>query len=482
MGIWGLSFDQILALFGILLLGSVLASKASAKLGIPALVLFIILGMIAGSDGPGGLHFDNYKFAQLLGSVALAFIIFSGGLDTHFDSVRPLFWRALSLSTIGVGITCGLVALFGIYVLGFSVMEGLLLGAIVSSTDAAAVFSVLRARSINLRRKLIPLLELESGSNDPTAVFLTLGFIQIIQKPELSPWMLVGSFFVQMVVGFAFGWLTGQLGRWLMTHIRLEYDGLYPAISIAIVLLTFGGSHSVGGNGYLAVYVSGLMLGRSNFLHRLSLIQFHDGVAWLMQIAMFITLGLLCYPHKLLEVAGVGLLLAFALMLVARPIAVYAALALAKMRKRERLFIAWGGLRGAVPIILAIFPLLSGVPKSEEMFHLVFFVVMVSVLVQGTTLPLVAKWLKVVVPPSENVFLPKAGSDLIEVSVEHGSRAAGQMVVNLGLPSTALLVLLRRGEAAYVPRGSTILQPEDLITLATRKQDGEELRKIFEKL
>jgi cell volume regulation protein A len=477
---WGLDFNQMLALAGILLLGSVLASKASAKLGIPALVLFIVLGMLAGSDGPGGLHFEDYKFAQLLGQVALALIIFSGGLDTQWDSVKPIIWRAVSLSTFGVAISCGLVAWFCVQFLGFSWVEGLLLGAVVSSTDAAAVFSVLRARAINLRRRLIPTLETESGSNDPMAVFLTVAFIQLIQRPESSPWSMAGMFLLEMAVGLVFGWVMGRMARWLMAHIRLEYDGLYPAITIAVVLLTFGGSHLLLGNGYLAVYVLGLTLGKENFLHRLSLIQFHDGLAWLMQIAMFLTLGLLSYPTKLGEIAGAGLLLAFFLMLVARPVSVYASLAFFRMRRRERLFIAWGGLRGAVPIILAIFPLLSGVPKSEEMFHLVFFVVMVSVLVQSTTLPAMAKLLGVVVPPDKDVWLPKAGSDLIEVVVADGSRADGQMVVNLGLPSTALLVLLRRREKGYVPRGSTILQAGDLITIATRKQDGEELRKVFE--
>jgi cell volume regulation protein A len=477
---WGLDFNQMLALAGILLLGSVLASKASAKLGIPALVLFILLGMLAGSDGPGGLHFEDYKFAQLLGQVALALIIFSGGLDTQWDSVKPIVWRAVSLSTLGVAISCGLVAWFCVQFLGFSWVEGLLLGAIVSSTDAAAVFSVLRARAINLRRRLIPTLEAESGSNDPMAVFLTIAFIQLIQRPESSPWSMAGMFLLEMAVGLVFGWVMGRMARWLMAHIRLEYDGLYPAITIAVVLLTFGGSHLLLGNGYLAVYVLGLTLGKENFLHRLSLIQFHDGLAWLMQIAMFLTLGLLSYPTKLGEIAGAGLLLAFFLMLVARPVSVYASLAFFRMRRRERLFIAWGGLRGAVPIILAIFPLLSGVPKSEEMFHLVFFVVMVSVLVQSTTLPAMAKLLGVVVPPDKDVWLPKAGSDLIEVVVADGSRADGQMVVNLGLPTTALLVLLRRREKGYVPRGSTILQAGDQITIATRKQDGEELRKVFE--
>ncbi len=478
--IWGLAFDQVLALLGLLLLASVLASKASAKLGVPALVLFILLGMLAGAEGPGGLQFKDYKFAQLLGELALALIIFSGGLDTNWDSVKPLIWRALSLSTIGVAITCGLVAIFAVYLLNFSIYEGLLLGAVVASTDAAAVFSVLRARSINLRRRLIPLLEIESGSNDPMAVFLTISFIQLVKAPDSNLLGLAGSFVIQMAVGLFMGWLMGRVGRWFLANVRLEYDGLYPAISFAMVLLAFGGSHIIGGNGYLAVYVCGLTLGKTNFLHRLSLIQFHDGVAWLMQIAMFITLGLIAVPSKLLQVAGIGLLLAFALMLVARPVAVYIALLFAKMRRRERIFVSWGGLRGAVPIILAIFPLLEGVPKADLIFNLVFFVVMVSVLVQSTTLPLVARLLGVVVPPSKSEYLPHAGSDLVVVSVENGARADGKMVVNLGLPSTALLVLLKRGASSYVPRGSTIIRAGDEITLATRKQDGSELRRIFE--
>jgi cell volume regulation protein A len=478
--LWGLDFNQTLALFGIFLLGSVLASKASAKLGIPALVLFIVLGMLAGSDGPGGLHFENYKFAQLLGELALAFIIFSGGLDTDWETVRPIMWRGISLSTLGVGITCGLVALFATAVLQFSIYEGLLLGAVVSSTDAAAVFSVLRARSIKLRRRLIPLLEFESGTNDPTAVLLTITFIEVLQKPDVSGWALVGGFVLQMVLGLLVGWITGRAARWMMSNVRLEYDGLYPAMSMAMVLLAFGGSHTIGGNGYLAVYISGLTMGRRNFLHRLSLIQFHDGLAWLMQIAMFLTLGLLSYPSKLVKVTSVGLLLALFLVLIARPIAVYVALLFARMKRRERIFIAWGGLRGAVPIILAIFPLLSGVPKSEEMFHLVFFVVLVSVLLQSTTLTLVAKWLGVVLPNVNGEPLPEAGTELIDVQVMPGSWADGKMVVNLGLPTTSLLVLLKRRNASYVPRGSTTIQSGDSITLATRKQDGDDLRKLFE--
>jgi cell volume regulation protein A len=384
----------LLAASGLLLL-SVIASKASERLGVPALLLFLVIGMLAGSDGLGGIHFDNPWLAQSLGVVALAFILFAGGMDTEWVVVRSQFGRGLALSTLGVAITAGLVGGFAVTVIGMSWLEGLLIGAIVSSTDAAAVFAVMRSRSVSLRGPLKPLLELESGSNDPMAVFLTLGLLSLMTGASTSAIDLVPMFARQMTLGAAIGYGVGKLMVLLINRLRLEYDGLYPVLTLSLVLLIYSGSAWLGGNGFLAVYLAGLVMGNSDFVHKRSLMRFHDGLAWLMQIAMFLTLGLQVFPAQLVSVAGTGLLLALFLMVCARPVAVFLTLAFTALTLRERTMVAWVGLRGAVPIILATFPLLAGIPQATMIFNLVFFIVLTSVLLQGTSIPLVARWLQV---------------------------------------------------------------------------------------
>lgn len=384
----------LLAVSGLLLL-SVFASKASERLGVPVLLLFLIIGMLAGSDGPGGIHFDNPTLVQSLGVVALAFILFAGGVDTEWSSMRRVFVMGLVLSTLGVAITAGLVALFATTALHLSWHEGLLIGAIISSTDAPAVFAVMRSRRVGLRGVLKPLLELESGSNDPMAVFLTLGMISLIIGSSASAIDLIPMFVRQMVIGAALGYGVGKLAVSLINRLRLEYEGLYPVLTVSLVLLTYSGSAWLGGNGFLAVYLAGLMMGGSDFSHKASLLQFHNGLAWLMQIAMFLTLGLQVFPSQLVPVAGVGLLLALFLMIVARPVAVFLTMSAAPLSLRETTMVAWVGLRGAVPIVLATFPLVAGVPEANSIFHLVFFIVLTSVLVQGASIPLVARWLGV---------------------------------------------------------------------------------------
>jgi potassium/hydrogen antiporter len=478
--------EQTLIVVAALLLLSVFASKMSARMGVPALVLFIVIGMLAGAEGPGGIAFEDAQFAQAIGTVALAFILFAGGLDTDWPLVRPIVWRGIALSTLGVLFTTLFVGLFAHYVLGFGLLVGLLLGAIVSSTDAAAVFGVLRTRRIALKHRLTPLLELESGTNDPMAVFLTLALTSAAVGGLVSPGAftasLIESFALQMTVGGAIGLVFGHAAVWLVNHLRLEYDGLYPAVTLAVVCVTFGGAQYIGGNGFLAVYVVGLVMGSRNFLHKIGLIQFHDGLAWLMQIAMFLALGLLVNPSQLVPVLGIGLLLSFFLMLLGRPAAVFLSLLFARMRKRDRFFVSWAGLRGAVPIILATFPLIAGVPEAPLLFNIVFFVVLSSVAVQGTTLGLAARWLNVAVQPHvEPGHQPSPHRDaLLEVAVAPGSHAAYAQVVNLGLPRTALLVLLQRGEETFIPRGSTVVLPGDVIHIATRKEDRDQLRALFE--
>lgn len=476
-----LTTELALVLVGAFLLLGVLASKASSKLGIPGLLLFIGIGMLAGSDGPGGIAFDNFALTKVIGTLALACILFAGGLDTDWNAIRPVLWRGLSLSTVGVLASALMVGFFAHWFLGLSLLEGLLLGAIVSPTDAAAVFGVLRSQGLNLRHRIAPLLEFESGTNDPLAVFLTAGLTHLLANPGEGAATLLTAFLTQMPIGLVIGVAAGEIAVRLINRIRLEYDGLYPVITIALLSLTFGGAHLMGGNEFLAVYVAGLTMGRKNFLHKLSLLQFHDGLAWLMQIVMFLALGLLSYPSQLAQVAGAGIALSLFLVFVARPVTVFISLALTRMTKRAKFVVAWAGLRGAVPIILATFPLMAGEPKAPLMFNLVFFVVLVSVMVQGTTLPFVCRWLGVLQKsPVESKELRRAkGSELLEVTLGAGSEAVGKMMVQLPLPRTALAVLLKRDGERYIPKGGTVLREGDVLLIATRKEDEGELRAMF---
>lgn len=468
------TIEYLLLGASILLLVSVLASKASSRLGIPVLLLFLAIGMFAGSDGPGGIHFDNPSLAQSLGVVALAFILFAGGLDTEWASVQSQLGRGVVLSTLGVAITAGLVGLFATTVVGFSWLEGLLIGAIVSSTDAAAVFAVMRSRDVSLRKPLKSLLELESGSNDPMAVFLTIGLISLITGASTSVLDLVSMFIRQMVVGAAIGYGTGKLMVVLINRLRLEYDGLYPVLTLSLVLLTYSGSAWLGGNGFLAVYLAGLMMGNRDFIHKRSLLRFHDGLAWLMQIAMFIALGLQVFPTQLVPVAGIGLFFALFLMIFARPVAVFLTLAFTRLSLREKTMIAWVGLRGAVPIVLATFPLLAGIPQAAMMFNLVFFIVLTSVLLQGTSIPLVARWLQVDEPMDRRldaspVWDAPSGlkSGLIEMTIPQASAAVGKRLLDLELPKEALVILIGRKGRCFVPDGSTVLETNDSLLVFT---------------
>lgn len=461
----------------VLLLVSVLVSKVSDRFGIPALLLFLGLGMLAGSEGIGGIYFDDPALAQFIGVIALVLILFSGGLDTNWKSVRPVILEGVLLSTLGVLITAFVVGFFISRLLSFSVLESLLLGAIISSTDAAAVFAVLRSKGINLKGKLTPLLELESGSNDPMAIFLTVGMLQLITQPQSSIFQLVRLFLTQMTLGAVMGFGMGRLLIPLINRLRLGYDGLYPVLTLSWVFLTFGITDQLGGSGFLAVYLCGIVLGNYDFIHKRQLMRFHDGLAWLMQITMFVTLGLLVFPSRLVPVAGIGLLIAILLMLLARPVSVFLSLAFRPVSWRQKAFLSWVGLRGAVPIILATFPLLAGISNADAIFNVVFFVVLTSVLFQGTSISLVARWLKVDAPVFTKrrypiQVTPMAGlkGELKELYVPPYSPAVGKAIVEMGLPDDFLVILVARGNEFLVPSGSTILQAEDILLTLSENQ------------
>jgi cell volume regulation protein A len=482
-----IGIENIFVGTAILLLLSIIGSKTSGRLGVPALLFFLIIGMLAGSDGPGGIHFDDPWLAQSLGVLALAFILFSGGLDTDWRIVKSVLWKGIALSTLGVLGTACLVGWFSTTILNFSLLEGLLLGAIVSSTDAAAVFSILRSKKVSLKGPLEPLLELESGSNDPMAVFLTIGFIHLLTHADASLVDFVPMFFSQMVVGAALGYGIGRAAVFVTNHLRLEYEGLYSVFTLTVVLLTYGVTASLGGNGFLAVYLAGLVMGNSDFIHKRSIMRFHDGLAWLMQIAMFLALGLLVFPSRLVPVAGVSLLVSLFLMIVARPVSVLAILLPAKMNFREKTMVSWVGLRGAVPIVLATFPLLAKLPNAGMIFDIVFFIVLTSVLLQGTTIPMMARWLRVGVPlpPKRQLHVEIRPScnlknELVEITIPSNSAVVGKQIVELGLPPGTLIVLISRNGECFAPGGGTVLAGNDSVLLFGGSADMPRIRSILE--
>ncbi|QPC84203.1 potassium/proton antiporter [Phototrophicus methaneseepsis] len=476
----------IFLIVAVLLIASIVASKLANRFGVPALLLFILIGISIGSEGFGGIEFDNPQLTQSVGVLALVFILFSGGMDTRWQSVKMALGEGLLLSTVGVLITALSVGWLAQAFLGFTWPTGILLGATMASTDAAAVFSVLRGKSVGLKGKLRPVLELESGSNDPMAVFLTLGMIQLITTPATQLGDLLVLFVVQMSLGLVIGILSGYLMRAAINQLRLEYDGLYPVLTISFVLLCYGLTTLMGGNGFLAIYLCGLVLGRSDFIHKNSLLQFHDGIAWLMQIIMFIILGLQVFPSRLLDVALVGFFVAAFMIVIARPLSVFIALAPVRMSLQEKVFISWVGLRGAAPIILATFSQLAAIEMPVPIFDLVFFVVLVSVLLQGTTIVPVARWLNLYQPdqPTSSFFNrmlegEQFKSYLIELEVSEHSNLVGQRLLQLGLPQGALVVLINRASKIIIPQGRTTLQAHDYLLILSPPEYHAILRQRF---
>jgi cell volume regulation protein A len=468
----GIAANQIVFLVGVLVALSVLANRISDRLGVPTLLVFLGVGMLAGSDGIGGIYFDDPHMTNLVGIFALAYILFSGGLDTEWRKVRCVVRSAALLATLGVALTALLVGLFAQALLDISLMEGLLLGAIVSSTDAAAVFAVLRSRGVGLKGGVGALLELESGSNDPMAVLLTVTLIGLMTGQAIHPGMVAFSLLLNLAGGLLLGLLFGYLLSLFLDRLHLEYEGLYPVLSMSLVLVIYGASDMIGCNGFLAVYVAGIVLASRGIRFKRYLTKFHDGLGWLMQILLFLTLGLLVFPSQIPQIAVPALLVALFLMFVARPVAVYLMLLGSRFTWRERTLVAWTGLRGAVPIVLATFPFLAGFPRASILLHIVFFVVLLSALLQGSTLMTVARWLGVDEPlaarprtPIEVEPVEGMRSESREIELPPESAAVNRPVSALGLPAGVLIVLIRRESAFLVPRGDTLLRPFDTLTL-----------------
>ena len=465
----------------ILLFVSVLASKSANRTGMPMLVFFLAIGMLAGSEGIGKISFDNSETAQLLGIIALCFILYSGGLDTRFDQIKPVVWRGVTLSTLGVLFTAVSLGAFVYWVTDFGWLESLLLGSIVSSTDAAAVFAIFRSKNTGLKRNLRPTLELESGSNDPMAYFLTLTFITLVKEPDTSVWVMIPMFIKAMALGAGMGFLIGKLTVRVINQAELFIEGLYPVLTIAMMLFSYSLTETVGGNGFLAIYISGLIVGNSNFIHKRSLLKFYDGFAWLMQILMFITLGLLVFPSQITPIIGVGLLISAFLILVARPLAMILCLLPFKIYYKDLTFVSWVGLKGAVPIIFATYLMVENIPNADTIFHIVFLITLTSLLLQGTTLFNVAGWLKLAIPEGKaRKTILEFESETIksvidEVFVEADFRCVNNAIVDLQLPKTALIVMIERDDKYFTPNGTTIIEPGDRLTILADSKENVEL-------
>jgi len=473
-----ITIENIILIGSVLLLISIIAGKTSYRFGIPTLLLFLTIGMLAGSDGIGGIYFDNPQIAQFIGVVSLNFILFSGGLDTSWQSVKPVLKEGIALSTLGVLLTAIGLGYFVYLITDFSLYESLLLGAIVSSTDAAAVFSILRGRNLALKKNLRPTLELESGSNDPMAYVLTIAFLSLVQEPEQSIFSIIPLLFLQMSIGGVAGFLFGKLSKIVINKIKLDYEGLYPVLTIALMFITFSATDAIGGNGFLAIYICSVYLGNQNLIHKKTIMRMFDGLAWLMQIVLFLTLGLLVFPSQIIPFIGVGLLISIFLILVARPLAVFISLIPFKMRLKRRFYISWVGLRGAVPIVFATYPLLAGIDKSHAIFNIVFFVSISSVLVQGTTLSIVAKWLNVGLPekakplsPTDQLMVEHPKTLMKEIVVEENSTAIGLKIVDLKFPKNAIIAMIEREGNYLTPNGSTELMARDKLVVLTDKKD-----------
>ncbi len=480
------TLENSLIIVSLLILISVIASKITDRFGVPLLLLFLGIGMLAGSEGIGHIYFDDPNLTQYIGITALIIILFSGGLDTPWKSISSVMLEGLSLATIGVVITAAVFGICAYFVLRLSLLESMLIGAIISSTDAAAVFSILRSKGVNLRGKIAPLLELESGSNDPMAVLLTITLISFITSNNTSISEAMGLLVLQLVLGVVFGWVMSKTALFAINRLKLGYDGLYQILIIAILFLTYGLTTLLRGSGFLAVYVLALLLGKEDFLHKKSVIRFFDSTAWFSQIVLFLTLGLLVFPSRLTPVILPGLGLALLLVFIARPLAVFLTLIPFKYTIREKLFISWVGLRGAVPIVLATYPLVAGIIHADLIFNIVFFVVLISVLLQGTLLPKMAHWLGLVntepprpKPPFEMLAGELILSEFREIPIPDCSPAIGKAIVELNLPAGYLIVLIARDGAYLQPNGSTILKAGDVLYALTEKEAYSAARDIL---
>ena len=481
--------ENILLIGSILLFVSIVVGKTGYRFGVPALLLFLLVGMLFGSDGLG-LQFHNAKIAQFIGMVALSVILFSGGMDTKFKEIRPILSPGIVLSTVGVFLTALFTGLFIWYLSGmswtnihFPLITSLLLASTMSSTDSASVFAILRSQKMNLKHNLRPMLELESGSNDPMAYMLTIVLIQFIQSDGMGTGNIIGSVIIQFLVGAAAGYILGKLAILILNKINIDNQSLYPILLLSFVFFTFAITDLLRGNGYLAVYIAGMMVGNHKITFRKEIATFMDGLTWLFQIIMFLMLGLLVNPHEMIEVAVVALLIGVFMIVIGRPLSVFLCLLpFRKITLKSRLFVSWVGLRGAVPIIFATYPVVANVEGSNMIFNIVFFITIVSLIVQGTSVSFVARLLHLSTPLEKTgndfgVELPEEiDTDLSDMTITMEMLNEADTLKDMNLPKGTLVMIVKRGDEFLIPNGTLKLHVGDKLLLISEKNKQETVK------
>ena len=474
---------QLILIAGVLLAAGIAGALIADRMRVPGLLIFLALGMLAGSEGVGGIEFNNTELARTLGTIALVLILFEGGLTTGWSEIRPVLGTAASLATIGTAITAVIAGLAAKFLFDLSTLEGMLVGAAIAATDSAAIFAVLRRST--LEKRLARSLEGESGMNDPVALLLVIGFIEWIQQPGYGFADMAGLLALKLGLGVVIGVALGRLAVAVLDRIRLPSDGIYPVATIAIAALAYGLAEAVHGSGFLAVYLTALALGTARIPARRTVVAFHQGLGWVAQISLFILLGLLVFPASLDDVALDALALSAVLILLARPVATFVATALAPLNAKERLMLGWAGLRGATPIWLATFPVVAGIKEGSVLFSIVFFVVVSSTLVQGASFEPLAKRLGLTTDEPalprrllESGRIRRMGSDVIAYRLPPGAAAAGHPVRELELPREALVNVIVRDGAALPPRGSTELREGDELHILVRSELRDEVEAL----
>jgi cell volume regulation protein A len=477
---------ELLLVVGALLAAGLAASLLAARVRVPALALFLGLGMLVGSEGTGWIAFDDYELARTVGIVALALILFEGGLGAGFDEIKPVLAPSIGLAIVGTLVTALVCGAAAAWLFDFSLLEGLLVGAIVSATDGAAIFSLLRTST--LRRRLARTLEGESGFNDPIAVLLVIGFIDWIQHDDYGVLDMAVLFVRQIAIGGAVGLVAGWLAVRAFQRLRLATPGLFPVASTALAGIAFGAADVLHGSGFLAVYIAALSLGSASIPAKRSVVIFHQGLAWVAQIVMFFTLGLLVFPSQLGDVAIEGTLLALVMMFLARPAGAVLGTLGAHFSARERVVLGWAGLRGAVPVVLATFPVIEGVPGSVEFFNIVFFAVLLSTVIQGSTFEPLARALALTTsepalpaPLAESGTVRRLGAEVVEYPIGPGDAVEGKRVRDLGLPRDALVNVIVRKDQAIPPRGSTRLESGDRLHVLIRSDVAREMDHVLDR-
>ena len=491
-----IQIEIVLLVLSVLFFFSILAGKASSRFGVPALLLFLAVGMLSGSSGLG-IEFNNILVAQNIGTIALCIILFSGGMDTKISEIRPIIKQGILLATLGVFLTASITGVLVWLILGMTMksagiglLTSLLLASTMASTDSASVFSILRSKDLQLKHNLRPMLELESGSNDPMAYVLVITLIEIIKLNAVpNYWLAGGILLLQLGIGGVLGFLLGKLSIFIINRIKIGNDSLYPILVFTFCIFIFSITYFAKGNGFLAVYIGGLVIGNSKFVHKRSSLNFFDGLAWIFQLIMFLTLGLLVNPQELLPIAVPALIISFLMIFFARPLSVFLCLLpFRKMPIRDKTYVSWVGLRGAVPIIFAIFPLVHNVPHARLIFNIVFFCTLVSLLVQGTSIPMMAKWLRLAkkqrpitrLKDFDVDFSADIKSITTEIEITKNVLNKGKNLMDLPLPENTLAVLVKRNEKYFVPTGKTPLKENDILLIIT--DNHEALLETYEKL